>query len=120
MTAADAIRKIDELAPNQYSAEQKLDWLTEIEGRIQIEIYDTHEGSPTSEIGETMTAETLLTVPAPYSVLYVDFLRTQIDYCNGENIRQQDSADKFNDSFESFAAYWNRTHKPIRTGRFRY
>lgn len=120
MTAADIIRKIDELSPNQYSAEQKLEWLGEVELYIKREIYDTHEGNPVPNGMEEITAGTNLTVPAPYSVLYQDYLQTQISYYNGESIRQQESADKFNEHYENFAAFWNRTHRPIHTGRFQY
>ena len=43
MTIGDVINRVDELAPNQYSEEQKIRWLTGLDGKIFEEIIRTHQ-----------------------------------------------------------------------------
>lgn len=44
MTIDEAIELCDRMKPNHYEKEDKLRWLSELDGRIRIEILDTHEG----------------------------------------------------------------------------
>ena len=45
MTIESIIAKADDLSPNQYSLEQKIGWLSTLDGKIYDEVILTHEGS---------------------------------------------------------------------------
>ena len=130
MTINDAITRVDDLKANQYSDENKIAWLSELEHRIYKEIFMIHEGDPTlttetDELGNTTTSigffgydvnidyDTELLVPDPYSDVYIQYMISRIDYYNDEQERYMNSAAMFNTTFNDFAAYWNRTHKHL-------
>lgn len=121
MTAEEAINRCDNLKPNQYSAEDKIQWLNDIENQIKIEIIDTHEGFEDVAFHgytvENMDAE--LIAKPPYSDLYIKYLMAQIDFCNGETSRYNNSALMFNMAYQSFASYYNRTHMPLGIGEIK-
>jgi hypothetical protein len=118
MTVQEAINRADSLAPNQYTDEQKIAWLQELEDKIGREIFETHADCP--PLADALEMESTLAVPEPDSVIYIDWLQAMTDFYNGEAARQQNSAAKFNEDYQSFAAAWNRQHMPVTTGRFRY
>ena len=45
MTIIEVINQIDALKPNNYSQEDKIKWLSTLDGIIKREIIDTHEGA---------------------------------------------------------------------------
>ena len=49
MQLLEAINKIDALKPNTYSPDEKIWWLSELDGMIKKEIIDTHEGGKSVE-----------------------------------------------------------------------
>ena len=117
MTILDAISRIDTLKPNAYSQEQKVRWLSTLDGVVKSEIIDTHEGgegipyTPYNE--DNLTAKLL--IPAPYDDVYLRWLEAQIDYANGEYGKYQNSMTMYNTAYSSFERYYNRTHMPLGT-----
>ena len=45
MTLIEAINRIDSLKPNGFLQEDKVRWLSNLEGSIKAEIIDKHEGA---------------------------------------------------------------------------
>ena len=45
MKAIDIIERVDNMEPNDYSPEQKLHWLSTLDGKLYREIIRTHEGA---------------------------------------------------------------------------
>ena len=43
MKAIDMIERVDLLEPNDYSPEQKLHWLSSLDGKVFRELIETHE-----------------------------------------------------------------------------
>ena len=43
MTIIEAINRIDELKPNNYTYLEKIGWLSKLDGAIKKNIIDTHE-----------------------------------------------------------------------------
>lgn len=118
MTIMDAIYRIDELKPNSYSQSEKIKWLSSLDGLVKSKIIDTHEGGETvvfNGYDENTNIGTELLVPAPYDVMYLRWLETQIDYANGEYGKYNNSATVFNVAYTDYANYYNRTHMPIGT-----
>ena len=115
MTIIEAINKIDSLKPNNYTQEDKIAWLSTLDGIIKKEIIDTHEGA--EEISfkgyDVDTAlDTVMLVPPPYDDIYIRWLEAQIDYVNGETKRYANSMIMYNTAYLSFQRYYNRTHMP--------
>lgn len=115
MTLMDAIYRIDNLKPNSYSQEEKIKWLSALDGTIKAEIIDTHEGVEGvafNGYNENTVLTTEMLVPHPYDELYIRWLETQIDYHNGEYGKYNNSMAMYNSAYNSFANYYNRNHMP--------
>lgn len=114
VTAEDIIGRVDEIEPNYYSEEQKLDWLWELETILWHEVYLTHEGAEDMTEPEEVTMESELQVPRPYARdIYENYLKAKISQANGESGRYNEYSVLFNGAYQTFANYWNRTHRPL-------
>ena len=124
MTIADAISRIDVLKPNAYPAEDKVHWLSRLDGQIYEEVIKTHEDSPLESFSgydnDTDMDTTELLVSAPYDDIYALWLEAKIDYANGDYSKYNASITMFNTQYNNFTNYYNRTHKPISKAKFRY
>lgn len=119
MTVLEAIGTTDELAPNVYTQTEKLSWLSELDGRIKIEVVDTHAGgteTPFSPYSPQEHQRELL-VSAPYDKIYPLYLQMQIHYYDGETTRYNNAAALFAAAYGDFTAWYNRTHLPEQRGR---
>lgn len=115
MTLIEAINTINNLKPYTYGHTDKVKWLSVLDGIIKAEIIDTHEGAEEVTFDgydEDADLSTVLLVPAPYDSIYLRWLEAQIDYANGEYDRYNNSAQAYNDAYNAFARYYNRTHMP--------
>lgn len=113
MTIAQAIETVDQLKPNQYSEEQKLQWLSQLDGKIFVELISTHEGGKESFEPYTEMEQELL-VPFPYDQdIYNYYLQSMIDRENGEVAKFNQSGALFNNAYAEFSAIYNRTHVPL-------
>ena len=122
MTIIEAIEQVDLLKPNNYTQEDKIAWLSMLDGVIKTEIIDTHEGAEDvafNGYGVDISRDTVLLAPAPYDDVYVKWLEAQIDYANGELAKFNNSITMYNTAYAAFERYYNRTHMPIGTS-FRY
>lgn len=119
MTLAEAIQRCDTLKPNSYTAPEKIEWLSRLDGRVKIEIIDTHEVLENEDVvfegytEDTDLLKTVLLVPSPYDELYLYWLQAQIDYNNGEINKYNNNISMFNSAYSDYAAYYNRTHMPL-------
>ena len=115
MTITGAITHIDAVKPNAYSQDEKVRWLSTLDGVIKAEIIDTHEGADGvafQAYDETTPLTQVLLVPHPYDDVYIKWLEAQIDYANGEYGKYNNSITMYNAAYTSFAKHYNRTHKP--------
>lgn len=125
MTINEAIALVDQLRPNSYTNENKISWLSKLDGRIFTELYKTHEDCPSDSFAgydSDTDGSTELLVPYPYAEdIYNYFLQAQIDKENGETMRYNGSITMYNSAFAAYAAAYNRDHAPIPVGtRFRF
>lgn len=121
MKIIEAIQKVDALKPNNYSQEDKIKWLSTLDGIIKNEIIDTHEGADRVEFNgyDISSLETELIVPAPYDDIYIKWLEAQIDYNNSEIGKYNNSMAMYNSAYGNYERYYNRTHMPIKKN-FKY
>ena len=103
MTALDAIRWVDEKKHNVCCLEDKLRWLGQVEGLARgLQARCGAEG----EAGE-LTLDTVLSVPAPFDVLYDRWLEAQIDFANQEYV-------KYNNAMAVFQTFWQEYANHLR------
>ena len=121
MKIIEAINKIDALKPNNYSQEDKIKWLSTLDGIIKNEIIDTHEGGSDIVFNgyDISSLETELLVPPPYDEIYIKWLEAQINYNIGEIGKYNNSMSMFNSAYSTYERYYNRTHMPIEK-KFKY
>ena len=121
MTLFEIIEQVDKTKPNNYSREDKIKWLSDLDCAIKTEIIDTHEGEALSFAGydADTPGNTELLVPSPYDVVYIAWLESRIDYTNGEINKYNNSNAVFLTAYSAFERYYNRTHMPSGTS-FRY
>lgn len=122
MKIIDAINKIDAMKPNVYPQEDKIAWLSALDGMIKRDVIDRHEGweqVPFTGYDTSTPLDTEMIVGAPYEELYVTWLESKIDYANGEYVKYNNSITRFNDLYTNFDNDYNRNHMPLGK-RIRY
>ena len=120
MKIVEAINKIDSLMHNTYGQPDKVAWLSELDSDVKRLIIDTHEGAEAvtfTGYDDSTDLQTELIIPSPFDSVYLRWLEAQIHYHNGEYDRYNNAIVMYNTAFEAFAAYYNRTHKPVSRGR---
>ena len=121
MTIQQAMDKADRMKPNMMPVEDKIGFLSEIEGKIHEEIIMTHEHTAEEETRPEYDSNTPRTtemlVPAPYDMIYVYWLMAQIDHVNQEMDKYNNDRSLFEDAWGNFADYWNRKKMPIQRNR---
>lgn len=117
MTAGEAITQVDALEPNQYSTDEKMRWLNELDEQIFLEIIKTHEEPDTEEFEPAGASTDVLLVPSPWcGDLYRWALIAQIRLHNAESVRYNQAITAFSAAYQAFADYYNRTHRPKAAG----
>lgn len=115
MKLREAIDRIDSLKHNVYSTEEKVEWLSRLDGLVKEQIIDTHEDGEEIlyepyTVGRDMDRQLL--IPAPYDEVYIRWLEAQIDYYNGEIARYNNSMLMYQAAYDDFSRSYNRKHMP--------
>ena len=118
MTVSEAIRQVDLLQPNSFSREEKLEWLTRLDGLIFQEIHGQYEGCREDFSGYDGEQEQTLLVQEPYAgELYLRYLQSRMDDANGDTDRLINSQRQFRAAYETYARWYNRNHRVRDRGR---
>ena len=115
MTIMEAIYRADAQKPNVYSQEEKIRWLSALDGTVKKEIIDTHEGGedvPFSGYNTLTDLNTELLIPAPFDEVYIHWLELHIDYANAEFGKYNNSLSMYGTAYSAYERYYNRTHMP--------
>ena len=123
MTIKQAIARFDTLYPNEIKYEQKLAWLSELDGIVYEEIIAQHENAmPTAFTGYILATpgNTQLLVPFPYEKLYIEHLNAMLELVRGNVERYNNASALSAASFDAFAAEYNRTHTPLQYASVRF
>lgn len=123
MTIKECIDLVDNVKPNQYSIEDKVAWLSFLDGIIINDVLKTHEGYE-NEYEEFAgyspdSLGTKLIVGYPYDTLYTAYLKMKIDEENGETARYNNSATMFNSYLGIYKKHYNKTHMPLNKNSMR-
>ena len=120
MTVIEAINRADALKPNGYNQDQKIRWISMIDGIVKKEIIDTHVGGEQVTFNgyDDFSLMQELLVPAPYDDIYIKWLEAQIDYANGEYGKYNNSITMYNNAYQTYAKAYHREHLPKNTARY--
>ena len=117
MKAIDIIRKVDELEPNQFGADKKLDWLSELDGQIFLELSSVYEPCM-SQPGRYGTGEEELLVEEPYAQgVYSHFLQAMMAAENYETGKYNQHITLFDSSYRQYANSVTRMHTHTGMGK---
>ena len=112
MTINEAIEKLDAQKHNTCTREEKVAWLSELDGLTSKLLY----GRDFPGYGQ---ADAQLQIPYPFDEAYLYYMESKIDYLGGEFTR-------FNNAYAMFRAAWQRYadsviragNAPQKPGRF--
>lgn len=118
MKIGEVISIVDALKPNTYSREDKVKWLSNLDGRVKAKIIDAHENHAQIYFYgyDEDDMDTELLVPAPYDEMYLRWLEAQIDYYNSDDDRYNNAIILFNNIYKDYKEHYTRTHMPISHG----
>ena len=111
-TAQEVVDQADLLSPNQYSQEQKLQWLGELEGRIYLDVKLASE-QELEQVWQSWPGT--LTVGWPHSDVYLHWLLAKLHQANGELELYQNRMESFNASYQNYVNWYIRTYDPAHT-----
>lgn len=119
MTLSDCISRVDSQLPNQYTVEEKINWLAHLDATIRKDVIDRHktyeDGIEVEPIAfkpytiNSMTEE--LIAPFPYDELYVSYVKAKIHELNEETYRYNNEVTLYNNLMSTFAKDYHRTHE---------
>lgn len=112
LTAQEVVEQVDLLCPNQYTQEQKLGWLGELEGRICLDVPLMSE-EQLEQVRQSWPG-TLL-VGWPHSDLYSHWLLAKLHQADGELELYQNRMESFKASYQNYVNWYIRTYDPAHT-----
>lgn len=117
MTLREAIERADDLFPNSYSQDLKIEWLEALDSMIYRDIISTHVGSCCDWCDEfegytEANLDDELVVGQPYQEIYYFWLESKICYQNAEYAKYNNAVLRFNDYYEGYKNDYNRHHRP--------
>lgn len=116
MKAMDVIDRVDMMEPNAFSPEQKLRWLSNLDGKVFTEVILTHEGGKLDALPDYQTGQEELLIPRPYGEdIYYNYLMAMMDAENQETQRYNRRITMYNSNMQQFTNWYNRTHRPLTT-----
>lgn len=110
MTIIGAINRADSLKPNGYTQDDKVYWLSTLDGMVMTQVLDKYLTEEEKAKFNGYTPETDLTtkllVNEPYSDMYLLWLQSRIELYDGE-------IDRYNNTMQTFSGIWSDFEKFI-------
>ena len=118
MTIQEALTQADSLRHNSYSQEEKISWLSRLDGKIKRLILDTHEGENAAFGGYDADTpqDTQLLVGRPFEEIYLYWLEAQICYRDGEIADYNSAIAQYNRLYSAFAEDVRKCTMPKSSG----
>ena len=112
-TVSSVITRVDDIKPNAFSNETKTQWLNEVEGMVQTEVF-LWASEQIITYDYATNADTELLVQPPHDKLYWAYLTAMIDFANGEYNKYQNSMEMYNEYYRNFVRWFANTYKPAQ------
>lgn len=118
MKAMEIIDRVDMLEPNDYGPEQKLRWLSTLDGKVFCDVILTHEDGKLDAMPEYTNGNEELIIGMPHGEdVYFYYLTAMIAAENNENARYAKRTTQFNNAYQQWVSWYNRSHKPKSCGK---
>ena len=116
MTPNKVIEQVDAKRPNTYSEEDKLSWISEVDGMVRRLVLQEPQAEPYKypEDGDTE-----LLIPAPFDGLYAFYVEAMIDYYNREFQNYNNSVQMFSTRFDEYRKAYIRENMPKSVGHIK-
>ena len=112
MTGLEAVRWADTLAPNAYTTEQKIAWLSDLDGKLYREFLSRYAGVDDDPPEPYTDGSEELLIPFPYARdVYGNWLLAKIAEANQEITLYNLHSTLFNNEFKGFCELYNRDHE---------
>ncbi len=121
MTANELIALADLKEPNSYTHDEKLSWLSSLDGKIHAEVLLGHEGAEDAEpFAPYENGEEELLIPFPYAEgVYTHYLIAMIAAGNAEAARYNQQIAMYNANYSQWWNAYHASHTPLHAlGRF--
>jgi len=105
MTVAKAIERADNLRPNPFEYEQKVRWLSELDGKIAKEVL---KDTAFKSYDHAKDSERELILDEAYCDIYLFYLTAMIDFFSRDYIEYNNSMLMFNEAYEKFSKAYKR------------
>lgn len=118
MTIQEALARVDLLRYNGYAREEKIDWLSRLDGKIKRLILDVYGLEPQDFSGydRDTDPETVLLVGRPFEEIYLYWLEAQICYRDGEIADYNGAIAQYNRLYSAVADDYRKRNMPQSAG----
>ena len=122
ITIEEALREFTLMEGCPQEQEQRVKWLSRLDGRVYRELMLPRVGAPKDFDGYDIDTDlqTELLIPEPYGDVYTHWLRAQNAIYNGENEAYEDAVAAFEVAWNAFSADYIRSHPGKCAGRIRF
>lgn len=119
MTIQEVIDFTDRVKPNDFTEDDKVKWISNVEGMVQTQIFLQ---APVEFITYHWPDDknTVLLVDPPFEKLYLTYMQAMIDYHNGEYGNYQNTMTMFNSDFNEFMQWFANMYRPADNWRWDY
>lgn len=123
MTLANALNLTDSQVINEFTAADKIRWLSQLDWALYRTVLETHvvPGLPDFEgYDENTPGYTLLLAAPPFDEIYRWYLEMQIHGVNAEAARYNAAAAKYNNTLIAYMDHINRKYPSVPHGAVRW
>ena len=108
MTPNKAIEIVDRVKVNTYDEEDKLRWISDLDGMVQSLVFQEDK---VKQYVYPNDMDKELLIPAPFEDVYIFYLQAQIDYHNKEYANYNNSALRFETLYNEYKKDYIRHHQ---------
>lgn len=116
MTPNKAIERVNSVSTDAYSDENKLQWISELDGMVRRLVHQEAEAEP---YNYPKDLDTELLVPAPFDGIYELYIMSKIDFHNQEWGKYNNTATAFHSLFDDYKKAYIRENMPKSYGNIK-
>ena len=111
MTIKECFDFVDEVKPNYFSNERKLQWINEVEGLVQTKVLLIAPEDVISYTIDGIDTKLMFALP-PHDNIYPAYLSAMIDFWNGEYDRYANTKRMFDERFSEYSRFIAAAYRP--------
>lgn len=116
MTPNKVIENVDRVKVNTYGEEDKLRWISELDGIVHRLVFLELEAEPYKYPDDMYTE---LVIPSPFDNVYALYIEAMIDFHNREYDHYNNAMQMFYSRFDDYRKAYIRENKPAPSGGFK-